>query len=58
MCVLTSEGERMVIGRPAVVIERIPAGTRDGVCGLEPAINQLGELGGTTGVFSVSSFAR
>lgn len=45
MCVLTSEGERMIIGKPAVVIERIPAGTRDGVCGSEPAINQLRALG-------------
>lgn len=35
----------MIIGKPAVVIERIPAGTRDGVCDLEPAFNQLCALG-------------
>lgn len=48
----------MIIGKPAVVIERIPAGTESEFVIWNLPLTSYVHWGGTLGVFSVPSFAR
>lgn len=55
--VLTSEGERVMAEKSSTVVERTPTGLETGILVLNMPLTSYVPQGGTTVVFSVSSFA-